>query len=61
MYIRYTVIVKVQELLARNVDLKLQWILSHIGMKGNDEADIRAERAITGQVVNNYHPTQKFY
>ncbi|XP_026321603.1 fatty-acid amide hydrolase 2-like [Hyposmocoma kahamanoa] len=36
-----------------NVQLKLQWIPSHVGLKGNEEADILAKRGITeGQEMN---------
>lgn len=44
--VAYAILKKIQFLREKGVDLRLQWVPSHIGLKGNDEADILAKDAI---------------
>lgn len=40
--------------MARNVDVKLQWVPSYIGLKGNDEDDILYKRGLDLDVLPCY-------
>lgn len=50
--IAYDILSKLEELTERGVDLRLQWVPSHIGIRGNEEADRLAKIGSTeGQEI----------
>ncbi|KAG6458727.1 hypothetical protein O3G_MSEX011001 [Manduca sexta] len=44
--IAYVILSKIFDILAAGIELKLQWIPSHIGLRGNEKADCRAKQGI---------------
>lgn len=46
--VAYTILNKINNLIMNNImELKLQWVPSHIGLRGNEEADKLAKQAVT--------------
>lgn len=54
--IAYVILCKVDELKERGVLLRLQWVPSHTGLRGNEEADILAKFATTSGKQMNIIP-----
>lgn len=54
--IAYEVLNKIQQFNLRNRYLRLQWIPSHVGLSGNEEADCLAKKAVSDGIYISIRP-----